>query len=42
MVDVFNRPKGRFREGAYDTLAVSGQDLRASFSAELQRYGEDL
>jgi penicillin-binding protein 2 len=42
MVDVFNRPKGKFREGAYDTLAFSGQDLRASFSAELQRYGEDL
>jgi penicillin-binding protein 2 len=42
MVDVFNRLKGRFKDGAYDTLAVSGNDLRCTLSAELQAYGEQL
>lgn len=42
MVDVFNRPKGRFKEGLYDTLAVSGENLISSLSAKLQKYGEQL
>lgn len=42
MVDVFNRIKGRFKEGQYDTLAISGNDLRCTLSAELQEYGERL
>lgn len=42
MVDVFNRLKGRFKDGMYDTLAVSGNDLRCTLSADLQAYGEKL
>lgn len=42
LVDVFNRPKGKFMNGEYDTLAVSGKDLYISIDAELQQYGELL
>jgi len=42
MVDVFNRPKGRFKDGMYDTTAISGQNLISSLSARLQKYGEQL
>jgi penicillin-binding protein 2 len=42
MVDVFNRPKGRFKDGLYDTTAISGQNLISSLSAKLQKYGEQL
>jgi penicillin-binding protein 2 len=42
MVDVFNRPKGRFQDGIYDTTAISGQNLISSLSAKLQKYGEQL
>jgi penicillin-binding protein 2 len=42
MVDVFNRTKGRFKDGMYDTLAISGTDLYSSLSAMLQEYGEKL
>lgn len=42
MVDVFNRPKGRFKDGMYDTAGVSGQNLISSISARLQKYGEQL
>ncbi len=42
MVDVFNRPKGKFNNGEYDTLAVTGSNLITSLSAKLQRYGEQL
>ena len=42
LVDVFNREKGRFENGAYDTLAVSGKDLYLSIDARLQQYGELL
>jgi penicillin-binding protein 2 len=42
MVDVFNRPKGRFKDGIYDTTAISGQNLISSLSAKLQKYGEQL
>ena len=42
LVDVFNRPKGKFMGGQYDTLAVAGKDLFISIDAELQQYGELL
>lgn len=42
MVDAFNRPKGHFAEGRYDTLAVSGEGLQSSLDKELQQLGEKL
>ena len=42
MVDVFNREKGSFRNGMYDTVAVAGKDIYSSIDAELQTYGESL
>ena len=42
MVDVFNRPKGKYKDGRFDTLAVNGQNLYTSLDAELQQYGELL
>jgi len=42
MVDAFNRPKGHFAEGRYDTLAVSGEGLKSSLDIELQKMGEKL
>ncbi|HXH18929.1 MAG TPA: penicillin-binding protein 2 [Chitinophagales bacterium] len=42
LVDVHNREKGSFRNGALDTFAVSGHDLRLSIDIDLQMYGELL
>lgn len=42
MVDVFNREKGKFAEGIYDSTAVSGNDLELTIDADLQKYGEQL
>src|SRR5690606_7341166 len=42
MVDAFNRPKGHFADGAYDTLAVTGKKLISSLDRDLQRLGEKL
>ncbi len=42
MVDVFNREKGSFRNGLYDTVSVVGQDLTTTLDADLQAYGEEL
>lgn len=42
MVDVFNRTKGKFKEGRFDTTAVAGQDIQLTIDNELQRYGEYL
>ncbi|MBE0641807.1 MAG: penicillin-binding protein 2, partial [Bacteroidales bacterium] len=42
MVDVFNREKGSYQEGKYDTLAHKGSDIVLSLDAELQAYGELL
>lgn len=42
MVDVFNREKGSYRNGEYDTIAIAGQNLVATLDAELQAYGEKL
>ncbi|WP_423149182.1 penicillin-binding protein 2 [Rubrolithibacter danxiaensis] len=42
MVDAFNRPKGHFANGKYDTLAVAGDKLISSLDKELQKLGEKL
>ncbi|MDA3942304.1 MAG: penicillin-binding protein 2 [Bacteroidetes bacterium] len=42
MVDVYNREKGSFQDGRYDTMPVSGSDLIMGLDAELQAYGEAL
>ena len=42
MVDKFNREKGSFAEGKYDTASVPGQNIILTLDAELQRYGERL
>ncbi|MFT5666459.1 MAG: penicillin-binding protein 2 [Vicingaceae bacterium] len=42
MVDVFNRPKGKFQNGDFDTTAVSGSNLQLTLDAKLQAYGERL
>ena len=42
MVDNFNREKGRFENGKFDTLSVSGEDLKLSLGADLQAYAELL
>ena len=42
MVDVFNREKGSFRNGMYDTASVAGQDLIITLDGDLQAYGEQL
>lgn len=42
VVDVFNRDKGSFQNGKYDTASFAGTDLYSSLDAELQQYGEFL
>ncbi len=42
MVDVFNREKGSFQDGRYDTAAVAGESLTITIDADLQRYAEKL
>lgn len=42
MVDVLGRNKGSFRDGEFDTLAVSGSNLTLSVDIDLQMYGEKL
>lgn len=42
VVDVFNRDKGSFQDGRYDTNAFAGTDLYSSLDIELQGYGELL
>lgn len=42
MVDVFNREKGSYLEGRYDTAAVSGNDITMTIDLNLQEYGELL
>ncbi len=42
MVDVYNREKGSYMDGRFDTAAISGNDLRMTIDAELQAYGELL
>lgn len=42
MVDALNRPKGKFMDGKYDTLAISGDGLVSSLDKELQILAETL
>ncbi len=42
IVDVFNREKGSFSDGQYDTSAIAGRNLYISIDSELQAYGEML
>lgn len=42
MVDVFNREKGGYKEGKYDTSAVAGKSITSSIDTKLQAYGESL
>jgi penicillin-binding protein 2 len=42
MVDVYNRPKGSFKDGEYDKLPVSGLDLVSTIDRDLQAYAERL
>ncbi len=42
MVDVHNREKGSYRNGAYDTTAIAGINLYSSLDADLQEYSEKL
>lgn len=42
MVDVFNREKGSYKNGVYDTVAIAGANLVATLDADLQAYGEKL
>jgi penicillin-binding protein 2 len=40
--DKYNREIGSYKEGKYDTIAVQGEDINLSISADLQKYGEEL
>lgn len=42
MVDAFNRPKGHYADGRYDTLAIAGDKMISSLDKELQKFGEQL
>ena len=42
LVDVFNRIKGNYKDGYYDTAAIAGLDLYTTIDADLQEYGEKL
>ena len=42
MVDVFNREKGSYMNGKYDTASVAGKNLTLSLDRDLQEYGERL
>jgi len=41
-VDVYNRDKGSYMNGKYDTLAAAGKDITLGLDADLQEYGEQL
>lgn len=42
LVDVHNREKGSFKDGIYDTAAISGKNLYSTIDIELQKYAEAL
>lgn len=42
LVDSKNRTQGRYKEGLFDTPAVSGQNIRLSIDQQLQELGEKL
>ena len=42
LVDVYNRKQGKFQEGKFDTLPISGKNIYSTIDLELQKYGEEL
>lgn len=42
LVDVHNRTKGSYENGAYDSLPIPGMDLMSTLDIDLQIYGEKL
>jgi len=42
MVDVHNREKGKYKDGAKDTVAITGKTLFTTLDIDLQGYGERL
>lgn len=42
LVNVRNQKKGRYHDGALDTLAVRGKNITLSLDAKLQAYAEEL
>ena len=42
LVDVFNREKGSYEKGKFDTVSTPGYNLYSSIDAKLQEYGEKL
>lgn len=42
MRDVHNNIKGKYMDGAYDTIAIEGKDITSTLDAQLQLYGEEL
>lgn len=42
MVDVKGAEKGAFKDGAFDTLSVAGENMTSTIDVELQAYGEQL
>ena len=42
VVDVHNNTQGPYKDGAYDTLPVSGENIYLSMDADLQAYAEKL
>lgn len=42
LVDSKNRTQGRYKEGEFDTPAVSGQNITLSIDQQLQALGEEL
>lgn len=42
LVDVYNRTKGRYNEGALDKPAKAGAGLQSTLDVDLQAYGEKL
>ena len=42
MVDVKGAEKGEFKNGAFDTLSVAGENLASTVDVELQAYGEKI
>ena len=41
-VDVYNREKGSYKNGEFDTVAIPGKDLMLGIDADLQLFGEAL
>ena len=42
LVDVYNRTQGRFQDGKFDTLPITGKNIYSTIDLELQIYGEKL